>query len=98
MIEKQQSQPPLPGPDATQADWDAYLEATGLGVDAGAYQGGQRYEGFGLGVKSQDWEDREDQGEHSPMCPLNLKSALTGEIDQVNDRPVERAVFGEDDE
>lgn len=90
--------PTPPGKNASAAEWEAYLDASGLGVDAGAYQGGQKYEGFGLGVKSERWEEREDAGEHSRMCPLNLKGALTGHIDQVNERPVEDEVLGNYDE
>lgn len=87
-----------PGPGASQQEWDEYLEASGYGVDKGAYKGGTRYEGFGLGVKSDEWEKREDEGEHSPMCPINLGTALTGEIHGTNDRPVEKELFGDDDD
>jgi len=63
-----------PGPGASQEEWNKYLEAAGYGENVGEYKGGIRYEGFGLGVKSERQEREEDghRRKHSRMCPINL--------------------------
>lgn len=84
-----------PGPDASAEVWQAYLDAYNP-MNLGKPEG--KRVNIGLGVKSERWEKLEDNGKHSPTCPINLGTALTGRIDQPNERPVEREVFGEPDD
>lgn len=68
--------------------WNKKLEDEGMGEDVG-YENDPNQINIGHGVKSERWEQREDNGEHSPMCPINLGR---GDLDQPNDRPTERYI------
>jgi hypothetical protein len=94
MAESKKGMPNPPGEGASAADWEKYLNEFNS-MNRGEYRGGDQLDAT-FEAKDNDWEEREDNGEHSPYCPINLGTALTGEIDQMSDRPVEREVFGED--
>ena len=73
------------------AYWEKILTAEGMPAKLKNENLGQRVP-IGLGVKSEKEEKLEDRGGHSRICPLKLGRALTDNLDQVNDRPVEETV------
>lgn len=85
-----------PGPNATQEEWEKYLDNIGLSVDAGEYTGGEKY-AHTFSPKSKKWEEKEDSNRHhNPYCPIKLghsiSDAMLG-VDQPGDRPTENAAF-----
>ena len=71
--------------------WERVLSSENMPSDLQDQDFGVRVElGDGLGRKTDEEEENEDGGKfHSRMCPIILRTALMGEIDQPNDRPVE---------
>lgn len=87
---------PIPGPNASPEEWKAYLDAYNP-MDRGKPQG-KKVDVYGDWVKPESEERKEDTNKyHGLTCPINLRGTLVGpHIDQPNERPVEREVFGEE--
>lgn len=101
MIETQpnsNSELAAPGPNATPEEWQAYLDAYNP-MERGKPRG-KRHDVYGDWVKPESEEIKEDTDQyHGRTCPINLRESFVGpHIDQPNERPVEREVFGEEDE
>lgn len=71
--------------------WDELLKKEGLPAELEPEKLGIRVPlGDGLGRKTDAEEKLEDRGGHSRTCPINLGHGLNGNIDQPNDRPLEK--------
>lgn len=79
-----------------EIQWEKILEKEGLSEKLPKEQNGRKVR-LGLGVKGKKEEDLEDNGGHSKFCPINLGVAISGKLDQTNDRPVESEVENADD-
>jgi hypothetical protein len=72
-----------------ETDWEALLKKEGMPSNLKKENLGKRIR-LGLGVKSRKEEELEDDGGHAFTCPIVMGRSLDGQLDQPNDRPVER--------